>query len=474
MIIVASLGQTVADYLQLEELEEDFNAYTFPKLDLVLGDIEFVKVDAFGEPLAGAQFMMVQTSDARGDFDEFPQITGEVVTDETGIVRFENLPEGTYNVVEVTSPEGYGLNSNAQRYEVTVSDLDPTQVVVNQLDEDNEPFPVVNESDMFINHENPDFDAHVQTPSTNGEALPDAYYTVGDDIEVTYLLDLPTDVTTYDRYHLELYMSDKVDIDSVVDSLRIVHGPEGSETDLPFTINVEDRTLLIDLTVAEYPILEVARLTFNPQLMVDEVRADDLIGFDMIVSWSNGKGDGGVAQRAATITAKEGVIDLTKIDASTAAGLEGATFKLYKHDVSLGGGILPETDADYVVHEGKYYLATNNPRTGEAFEAISDEEGKLLFESVPFGEYALVETSAPEGYRLREEPIILTVEDTDEAYDTEDGRFLIDVIYVQVTNTKTAEFFPGTGTTGNILVVIAATTLLSAAAFVGRKKREEA
>lgn len=74
------------------------------------GSIEIVKKDEDGNLLAGTEFSIVNSSDVK---------VGTVTTDNNGVALLENLPYGTYKVIETKATEGYELD--AQPREVTIS-----------------------------------------------------------------------------------------------------------------------------------------------------------------------------------------------------------------------------------------------------------------------------------------------------------------------------------------------------------------
>lgn len=95
-------------------------------------DFSFYKTDAFtGEPLGGAQFKLyLWTGEVEGQApgglisEDFIgsgwQLIGESTSDgETGLVIFENLSPGTYQMAETQAPPGYHLPRGQWRFEIT-------------------------------------------------------------------------------------------------------------------------------------------------------------------------------------------------------------------------------------------------------------------------------------------------------------------------------------------------------------------
>ncbi|MGN0399720.1 MAG: SpaA isopeptide-forming pilin-related protein [Blautia sp.] len=73
-----------------------------PEIRGLLYDVEFKKVDDRGAALGGAEFRLSGTYSLTGQ-----EIQQTATSAEDGIVKFRNLPWGTYQVEETKAPEGY-------------------------------------------------------------------------------------------------------------------------------------------------------------------------------------------------------------------------------------------------------------------------------------------------------------------------------------------------------------------------------
>lgn len=117
-----------------------------PKLTEVLGDIEFTKTDAEGNPLKGAEFKLEQGFDAKTGKNVFgteDSIKMTFTSGEDGLVSFKDLPEGLYQVVETKAPKGYELNNTPMFFQVSYVKIDgKPQVVVSEFNMDDGPIDI--------------------------------------------------------------------------------------------------------------------------------------------------------------------------------------------------------------------------------------------------------------------------------------------------------------------------------------------
>ena len=75
----------------------------------ILGSLVITKTDEEGNVLSGAEFIVTGPNGFKK----------EVTTDSKGIASLNNIEWGTYKVQEIKAPEGYNLNSLAQKVEVS-------------------------------------------------------------------------------------------------------------------------------------------------------------------------------------------------------------------------------------------------------------------------------------------------------------------------------------------------------------------
>ncbi|MDR0853564.1 MAG: SpaH/EbpB family LPXTG-anchored major pilin [Clostridiales Family XIII bacterium] len=167
-----------------------------------------------------------------------------------------------------------------------------------------------------------------------------------------------------------------------------------------------------------------------------------------------------------------GGFSLLKKDANGGAALQGAKFKLVKRLTSdfnadlatAKNGGNPAADA---TTDGYYQLSTNaNHNAANALTVTSDSNGYAAFKNIPYGstgdayetahtDFWLVEIKSPNGYRLLDSPVKITV--NKDSYNESTG--------LTVPNSKGFEF-PLTGGMGTLIFVVGGIVLIGLAGVV--------
>lgn len=147
-----------------------------------------------------------------------------------------------------------------------------------------------------------------------------------------------------------------------------------------------------------------------------------------------------------------------------------AEVKITVKDQKIKGTVLiTKVDAQ---HQGKTLSGAEfELKQGDKVVAqgTTGADGTLVFTNVVYGNYELVETKAPEGYELNQKPVVVKVE--------ENGT----VIKLEVKNTPKPtvvtppiSILPKTGdTAGSVVSILCTSAVLTALAWVLRKKREQ-
>lgn len=111
----APSGYLISEELKTVNLREEgvTLSYTFLN-EQIKGSIRLVKTDAAGNPLIGAKFLLTRIN---GEESNDEAVSG--ISDEEGVVLFENLTYGRYNLIESEAPEGYLLSEEGITVEIT-------------------------------------------------------------------------------------------------------------------------------------------------------------------------------------------------------------------------------------------------------------------------------------------------------------------------------------------------------------------
>ncbi len=178
--------------------EEKTLAFPVPTVQRYLGELNFQKVDQFGDAVAGAVFTLTHDADAcgfcRGDDAASVVLEDRTATsDESGAVCFSGIPSGhAYILTETNVPEGY--TASADTYAVTVS-YDAVSVTVTDGDGQERAWSSASDS-VIVNEREIEYEVNVYKHS-GGAPLSGAeflfYYT---DAGVTYYAVVENSVLT--------------------------------------------------------------------------------------------------------------------------------------------------------------------------------------------------------------------------------------------------------------------------------------
>jgi len=137
----------------------------------------------------------------------------------------------------------------------------------------------------------------------------------------------------------------------------------------------------------------------------------------------------------------EGSLTVIKIDATDKTHLEGATFALYRC-----------VEADSLIENCEQPIANG----------VTGTDGKVTFEQLDPGYYQLVETKAPEGYRILTKPLKIEIEATELN------------VEVKIENTKLDWELPNTGGIGaTIFYILGALFMVGSIFFLIRSRKSE-
>ena len=401
-----------------------------PKITPVLGDVEITKVGETGEPLQGSVIKLYQTYDTttgegtklslgtslaslvnisvgRIEDDDKPKgvEVATLTTGKDGKVKFTNLREGQYYFQEDSAVEGYALNRKRVEFEVSTDDTG--QIVVVRGIGDN---ILTGDKQNIVSYKRASFENYAT--ADKGEKGKQGSNVSTDSI-ISYTTDvtLPKDIGQYKEFKLESTLPDTLEIleDSVIvtgassndtkdlsEHTTIIRGEDGKKV---LTLLVEKGSDIQD----ELKNLDTLQITYNAQVETSKVSAEEVLTTDNVISWDNDSGDVGTMEEGVSVTVKEGALEVLYKEEKGEV-IKGAEFTLYVKGVGEGE----------VEYKGDSYIPAVNPRTGKEYVGITGEDGALVFNSIPFGDYILVLTGTPEGYLETNEVLDITIEDVEE------------------------------------------------------------
>jgi len=338
--------------------------------DTPYGLLRVTKRDAAnGQPLGGAAMRIKNI---------VTNSTQEGFTDSSGSVVFEQLPVGAYEIVEVTAPDGYQLDSTVQTVNVTsLSEGETSYVLTNKANpglriikfdrQTMQPvagvtFEIWRDGGRIGNYKT---DAWGEIELRD---LPAGTYTAKETATVSpYVLD-PTaqwiELKAGQGYISELYFFNLVKpgmrlvkVDSVtlkpLPNARFLIKQVGDSFAKEYTTDISGE---IDLSALEPGAYQVQELAAPESYLIDDaIRTIQLHA-------------GERAQFVFTDT-KKPAFELVKLDSKTGKTLAGATFRIAK------------------IEDGSHYL-----------DRVTDTKGRIVIDNLAPGVYSAVELAAPEGY----------------------------------------------------------------------------
>jgi len=406
----------------------------YPKVIRLLGSVELFKwtnADPGETPLPGAVFKLWQDTELPPVTGKtYPYDMGDFTTGADGKITVDNLPEGTYRFCEITPPDGYGPipapPDDCVSFEITATN----DAIVN-------PAPILLK---FKNYPIPDI---VKTVDENADGA-GAQHNIGEPFYYKLTFPIPENVGTFTFYRVVDSFPRAIDYIAPWYSVAPVTDPPlvASDSYIPYDpadpANSHKLTINFDIPalVAAYAAGE-RTITVTIHVQLNEYAE----GGVPVTNVATLEWDHGSAEDDEPVTPTEGGFDIIKRD-SDGNPLAGVGFQLF-------------TDA----------LATIpfiSPITGEPVIEESGTDGIVHFTRLPYGTYYVKEVYVPEGFRISDVITEITIP-------VDPGFELV------ITNYRTGEDLPGTGTLGAIIFLGAGVLLIGAGIvfFAKRKKNDK-
>lgn len=396
----------------------NYDVHIYPKNETKRGSVELIKKGEGNSVLPGAEFhLFKKNEDGTKTQVKTPQ---PLVSGSDGKIRVESLEYGDYYFVEEKAPEGY-LTSK-QEYPFSIKE---TGTVV----------PV-----EITNFKEPTIEKTINDDSKNAGINRETEYTY--DIKTL----LPEDIQTYKNYVVTDVLDDRLQV--VGTPIVMIDGKKVDES----IVNVIVAGQKVIASVEEFSKVKGKELHLQITAKIKSDVQDgveipnkavlDFVNKDDVSSEKDGKPSNEVV-----VTPTMGNIKIEKIDGKNKSlKLEGARFEL---------------------RDKKGNVVTVNKKK---MDDITDANGIITWNEIPYGEYQIVETVAPkykdedgavEQYQKLRDPIDIKID--------KDHK----VIELQVENNKSGWIIPATGGMGTIFFTVVGLMLMVIAMFIFFRKKPE-
>ncbi|PKJ52064.1 SpaH/EbpB family LPXTG-anchored major pilin [Bacillus sp. SN10] len=397
----------------------NYDVHMYPKNEIKRGAVELTKTGAGDKALAGAEFSIFT--------EDGIEVVKGLVSNADGKIRIQGLAYGKYYFQETKAPTGYVIDPTKHAFSITESGTVNADGTITS----GAIVPVA-----IKNFEEPTIDKKINGDSENAPMNPNTEHTY--DIKTL----IPEDIKEYKNYVVKDVLDDKltivgtpiVKIDGVeVDASVVEVVVEGQKV----TATVKDFTKLDGKKQLHLQIATKIKEGFPAGTQIQNKANIDFTNKNDVTGEKESK--------PTTVTVTTGNIALTKVDGEDSTKtLQGAEFELR------------DKDGKVVVVEGK------------EVKGVSDANGVIQWNNIPYGEYQVVETKAPTytkedgttgSYQLLKDPIDVTVDADHQA------------IKLNVENNKSGWVLPTTGGMGTVLFTVVGLLLMAAAAFVFFRKK---
>ena len=449
----------------------NYDIVVYPKVQTVYGSVVLTVKDGGNAPIPGAQFELLKKNDD-GTYSVYTNseyITSQnYTTNENGQICINDLPDGEYQLVEKSVPDGFGLNTTPISFEIT-----ETSSVTGSAEDG----WVASKEELnltFTNYLVPDAgeDNGFEFNKKMGEGVSGG--TNIDGIQTWVITSaIPTDIQNYTRFLVTDTISEKLILD--VNSISIT--VDGTKLTKNTNYKVYYENNLLKITFIDDGILPTAlegnstiEITYTTTFNRDKIVMGESIENSASIFWDTiydedgddsgedptepeGDDEDKTIEVETPASVHTGGLKIKKVDEDGNA-LAGATFKIATSKANAIAGIFVKID-------------------GVELEETSGSDGLLYFEGLAYGTagqsndvasstYWLVETEAPDGYNLLAAPVEVTVDK--DSFTTSNPTTI---------ENKRGIVLPATGGIGTIIFIVVGSVIMFFAIFILVKKQEE-
>lgn len=391
----------------------NYDVHIYPKNETKRGAVELTKIGAKDKALAGAEFSLFK--------EDGTEIHKGLVTDANGKIRVQGLAYGKYYFQETKVPTGYVLDPTKYEFFIEQSGT---------INEDGTITSGIVVKVKVKNYEDPTIDKKINGDLEVLPINPKKNYTY--DIKAL----IPEDIKDYKHY----VITDNIDNRLLIQGKPVVK-IDGVEVDASIVeVIVEGQK--VTATVKDFSKLNGKKelhLQIKAQIKEGVPTGTEIPNTAKIDITNKHDVSKEKETKPVIVIPTTGGITLTKVDSSNKKALKGAEFELR------------DEKGQVVVVEGK------------EVKGISDENGVITWNNLPYGEYQIVETKAPTyekedgttgSYQLLKDPINIKIDENHK------------VIKLTVENNKSGWNLPSTGGMGTILFTIVGLALMLGAVII--------